>query len=98
MRRARTRSPACWSESISAAPAPWGCSRVAMSPDTFWRKRRSCMTTDGGLREATQVGLEPPLGLRLWSTCVLGVFRQFLDHLRPLEKEACNDIAYLRTL
>jgi hypothetical protein len=41
---ARTRSRACWSESISAAPAPRGCSRAAMSPDTSWSKRRSCMT------------------------------------------------------
>src|ERR1700747_1467404 len=44
MLRTRTRSRACWSEFISAAPAPWGCSKVAMSPDTSWSERRSWKT------------------------------------------------------
>src|SRR5258706_3804418 len=90
MLRARTRSRACWSESIAAAPAPWGCSRVAMSPDTSWRKRRYCMT-EADCARPPRWG-SSPLGVRLWSICVLGVFRHLLDHLRPLEKGACNDI------
>jgi hypothetical protein len=61
-----------------------------MSPDTFWRKRRSCMT-EADCARPPRWG-SSPLGLRIWSTCVLGVFRRFLDNLRPLEKGACNDI------
>src|SRR5260370_440056 len=45
---------------ISDAPAPWGCSRVAMSPDTSWRKRRSCMTTEADCARPPRWGSSPP--------------------------------------
>jgi hypothetical protein len=61
-----------------------------MSPDTFWRKRRSCMT-EADCARPPRWGSSPPGSETLESLC-LGVFRQFLDHLRPLEKGACNDI------
>ena len=65
-----------------------------MSPDTSWSMRRSCTTTEADCARPPRWGSSPPGSetLRLWSTCVLGVSRQFLDHLRPLEKGACNDI------
>lgn len=88
MRRTRTRSRACWSESISAVPAPWAYRWVTMSPDTSWSKRRSCMTEADCARPPRRGS--SPLGVRLRSTC--GVFRHLLDHLRTLEIGAYNDI------
>jgi len=41
-----------------------------MSPDTSWSTRRSCMT-EADCAGPPRWGSSPPLGLRLWSTCVL---------------------------